>query len=157
MKKNYFITLILTMCFSMLSFAQTPMITMILDGDCSGGNPKMLEIYASGTVDFSLYTLEKQSNANTSWSSAQSLSDFGTVTDAFVYVSTAGSSTALATEFPSITSVLESDAINVNGMCASSAAEPSSWRTAWPDETNKVPAVPLWFTQAPFPTRLPSE
>ena len=115
MKKNYFITLILTMCFSMLSFAQTPMITMILDGDCSGGNPKMLEIYASGTVDFSLYTLEKQSNANTSWSSAQSLSDFGTVTNAFVYVSTAGSSTALATEFPSITSVLESDAINVNG------------------------------------------
>ena len=115
MKKNYFLSLLITILFSAISFAQTPIITAIVDGDCSGGNPKLLEIYASGTVDFTLYSLENQTNANTTWLNKQDLSSFGTVTNAFVYVSTTGSAAALTSDFPSITSVLESNTMNLNG------------------------------------------
>jgi hypothetical protein len=112
MKKLYFLLIILI---STASFGQTPIITAIVDGDCSGGNPKVLEIYAKGTVDFTLYSLENQTNSNTSWGSTQDLSTLGTVTDGFVYISTSGSSTALGTDFPSISSVLESNTTNFNG------------------------------------------
>ena len=115
MKKNYFLSLLITLLFSAFSFAQTPIITAIVDGDCSGGNPKLLEIYAKGTVDFTLYSLENQTNANTTWLNKQDLSSFGTVTNAFVYVSTTGSAAALTSDFPSITYVLESNTMNLNG------------------------------------------
>jgi hypothetical protein len=116
MKKHYLN--ILLVLFTTISFAQQPIITAIVDGDCSGGNPKLLEIYANGTVDFSLYSLENQTNANTgSWAGTFDLSGFGTVTDGFVYVTTTGSATALASEFPSIASSpqLTSGVINLNG------------------------------------------
>lgn len=100
-----------------MSFAQQPIITAIVDGDCSGGNPKLLEIYADGAVDFTLYSLENQTNTSTTWGATQDLSSFGTVTDAFVYVTTTGSAASLATEFPSLTAgaALESGVINLNG------------------------------------------
>ncbi|MDB4167968.1 T9SS type A sorting domain-containing protein, partial [Polaribacter sp.] len=99
------------------SATSTPILTAIVDGDCSGGTPKLLEIYADGTVDFSLYSVENQTNANTSWGNTQSLADLGTVTDDFVYITTSGSSDAMASEFPSITSsqTLISNTINLNG------------------------------------------
>jgi len=91
------------------------MITAIVDGDCSGGNPKLLEIYAKGTVDFTLYSLENQTNSNSTWGNTQDLSTLGTVTDGFVYISTSGSSAALDSDFPSISLVLESNTVNLNG------------------------------------------
>ncbi|WP_431110709.1 lamin tail domain-containing protein [Winogradskyella poriferorum] len=116
MKKLYFLFFTLI---GLMSYAQTPIITAIVDGDCSGGNPKLLEIYASGTVDFSLYSLENQTNANTTWGNAQDLSALGTVTNSFVYITTSGSETAIGTDFPSITftnpNVLASNTMNVNG------------------------------------------
>lgn len=115
MKKNYFLSLLITLLFSAFSFAQTPIITAIVDGDCTGGNPKLLEIYASGTVDFTLYSLENQINAGTTWANKQNLSTLGTVTNAFVYVSLTTSNSALASDFPSISSFLASNTINVNG------------------------------------------
>ena len=115
MKKIYF--LLLTILISVSSFAQNPIITAIVDGDCSGGNPKLLEIYADGIVDFTLYSLENQTNANTTWGSTQDLSSFGTVTNDFVYITTSGSATTLASEFPSLATAptLISGTINVNG------------------------------------------
>lgn len=116
MKKLYFLLLTLI---GLMSYAQTPIITAIVDGDCSGGNPKLLEIYASGTVDFSLYSLENQTNANTTWGNTQDLSALGIVTNSFVYITTTGSETALGSDFPSITftnpNVLASNTMNVNG------------------------------------------
>lgn len=114
MKKIY-----LLFCF-LISFgamAQTPIITAIVDGDCTGGTPKMLEIYANGTVDFSLYALENQTNANTNWGTNTSLATFGVVTDDFVYVSTVADLTILNQEFPSTVGkqVLVSSVINLNG------------------------------------------
>lgn len=115
MKKIYFLMIALTI--SVMNFGQTPIITAIVDGDCSGGNPKLLEIYADGEVDFSLYSLENQPNANTTWGSTQDLSSFGTVTNSFVYVTTSGSLAAIGTEFPSLSgaSILETNTMNLNG------------------------------------------
>lgn len=80
---------------ALTSQAQTPVITAIVDGDCTGGTPKMLEIYANGTVDFSLYDLENQTNASTTWGVNTPLSSFGIVTDDFVYISAATDLTIL--------------------------------------------------------------
>ena len=103
MKKIY---LLFTILMAGLSFAQTPVITMIADGDESGGTPKVLEIYANGTVDFTLYSLENQTNGNDNWGNTFDLSPLGTVTDAFVYVYKDGDldgQSAFAVNFPSVT------------------------------------------------------
>lgn len=115
MKQIYFSIAMLLV--ATLSFGQSPIITAIVDGDCSGGNPKLLEIYADGAVDFTLYSLENQTNANTTWGATQDLSSLGTVTDDFVYITTSGSAASLATEFPSLASAptLISGTMNLNG------------------------------------------
>ena len=118
MKKIYFL---FTFLIASVSFAQSPIITAIIDGDCSGGTPKLLEIYADGTVDFTLYSLENQTNANTgAFGNALDLSALGTVTDDFVYITTSSDFTILSTEFPSVTFVensntLVSNVMNLNG------------------------------------------
>ncbi len=100
-----------------ISYGQTPILTAIVDGDCAGGTPKLLEIFAKGTVDFSLFSLENQTNANTDWGSTTDLSSFGIVTDGFVYVTTSTSDVAFESEFPSALSspVLISGVMNLNG------------------------------------------
>lgn len=115
MKKLY--SLLFTLLISVIGFSQIPIITAIVDGDCSGGNPKLLEIYADGAVDFTLYSLENQTNANTTWGNTQDLSALGTVTNDFVYVTTTGSLEAIGTEFPSLTgaTILESNTMSLNG------------------------------------------
>jgi len=114
MKKIY---ILFTLLIATASFAQSPIITAIVDGDCPNGNPKLLEIYADGAVDFTLYSLESQTNSNTSWGNTQDLSSFGIVTNAFVYVTTSGSTSAITSEFPSVLSstTLVSTTINLNG------------------------------------------
>jgi len=110
-------SIIITLFISVIAFAQQPIITAIVDGDCSGGNPKVIEIYASGTVDFALFSIENQSNTNTNWAGATSLAPLGTVTNGFVYITTAGSAASLATDFPSITAAnqLVTNTANNNG------------------------------------------
>lgn len=99
------------------SFAQTPILTLIADGDCVGGNPKVIEIYASGTVDFANYTLQNQTNANTTWGASQDLSALGVITNDFVYVYYEGNTGAgtFAAEFPSAVNTLVSSTVNFNG------------------------------------------
>ncbi|PZD77733.1 T9SS type A sorting domain-containing protein [Mesonia sp. K7] len=111
------ITFLFSLIFvSAISFAQTPIITMIADGDCSGGNPKVIEVYADGTVDFSLYSMEKQSNGG-SWGSPSNLAAFGTVTDDFIYIysDTTTPTEVFPTEFPSATNASEDNVANNNG------------------------------------------
>jgi len=69
-----------------LAFAFEPntvIITCIMDGDMPGGVPKVIELYISGTVDLSSYTIERSSNGGGwDWSSALS----GIFTDTFAYL-----------------------------------------------------------------------
>lgn len=99
-----------------LSFGQSPIITIISDGDCSGGNPKMVEIYADGMVDFSLYSIQRQSNGGAWTEPGFNLAALGTVTDGFVYVySDSSDPEVFATEYPSATTTVEDGIVNVNG------------------------------------------
>lgn len=109
------ITLLLTLLISAFALGQTPVLTMISDGDCSGGNPKVVEIYAQGTVDFANYSLEIQTNANDTWGNALNLADLGVITDDFVYIHKEDDS--FATEYPSASNVLSttSSTVNFNG------------------------------------------
>ena len=104
MKQFY---LLLTFLVALTSFGQgTPIITMIADGDETGGKPKVVEIYANGTVNFDNYTIEKQANANTNWVNPLDLStlSIGTVTDAFIYIYRDNDQGAYAANFASVTS-----------------------------------------------------
>lgn len=112
MKKFY---LLLTMLCMAFVTAQTPILTAVADGDCPGGTPKMVEIYAYGTVDFSLYNIEKQSNGG-AWGDTTSLAEFGTVTDGFVYIYSDSSDPEIfAQEFPGATTSMENSVVNING------------------------------------------
>ena len=76
----------------------------------------MVEIYAQGAVDFTLYSLEKQSNGAASWGTTTSLQSFGTVTDDFIYIySDSSSDEVFATEYPSASPAVESGVVNING------------------------------------------
>ena len=76
----------------------------------------MVEIYAQGEVDFTLYSLENQSNANTSWGATMSLASFETVTDDFIYVYYDNTSEEVfATEYPSASTAEENNVANFNG------------------------------------------
>lgn len=121
MKQFYFIlSALITSAFAM---AQQPIITSIVDGDCSGGTPKVLEIYANGTVDFTQFSVQLQTNGGTTWSATPySLAAFGTRTNSFIYLTTnvtAGNSNAvaLASEFPGIAAsdVMATSITNFNG------------------------------------------
>ena len=113
--KNYS----LLFCFIAISFlakSQSPILTMISDGDCSGGKPKVVEIYAQGTVDFSLYSLELQTNSNSNWGSANNLASLGTVTDEFVYVYGFSGASYFTSEYPSaINTFGAGGSVNFNG------------------------------------------
>ena len=76
----------------------------------------MVEIYAQGAVDFTLYSLEKQSNGAASWGTTTSLQSFGTVTDDFIYIySDSSSEEVFSTEYPSASPAVESGVVNING------------------------------------------
>lgn len=111
MRKFY---LLMLLFISTTVMGQTPIITMIMDGDCSGGTPKVVELYAQGTVDFSNFSLEKSSNGG-AWGNAFDLSPLGTVTDEFVYIYKDDPS--FATEFPNVTNAFPttSSAVDFNG------------------------------------------
>lgn len=113
MKQIY--TTVAMLFIAAISFAQQPIITSIVDGTCTGGTPKLIEIYASGTVDFTQFTLEKSSNGG-AFGAGFDLSGFGTRTDSFVYVYS-GTEAILNSEFPSIAAsdYLSSNTANNNG------------------------------------------
>src|SRR5690554_2166879 len=111
MRKFY---LLMLLFISTTVMGQTPIITMIMDGDCTGGTPKVVELYAQGTVDFANFSLEKSPNGG-AWGNAFDLSPLGTVTDEFVYIYKDDPS--FSTEFPNVTNAFPttSSAVDFNG------------------------------------------
>jgi len=72
-------------------------ITGIVDGDLSGGNPKAIELYIVGTEDLSAYTLERSSNGG-AFATSTALS--GTYSNTFVYL--VGSSNSGEAQFDAV-------------------------------------------------------
>lgn len=111
MKKNYFLTLLLTFI-TAITFGQTAVITGYVDGPCSGAKPRAVEIYVDGTVDFTDWNLVRQSNGG-GYTSNISLTALGSVTDSFVYIT--NDATAFDAEFSITTNVISSSSISSNG------------------------------------------
>jgi len=63
--------------------ANDVIITCIMDGTMFGGTPKVIELYISGTVDLSSYTIQRSSDGGP-WSGLSVLS--GTFSDTFAYL-----------------------------------------------------------------------
>jgi len=115
MKKNYFLTLLLTLCFSAISFGQSAVITGYMDSPCTSQAGRTLEIYVDGTIDFTGWSVVRQSNGGgfDPGSTTIDISALGSVTDAFVYLT--NSATTIDTEFSITVNVLENSNINGNG------------------------------------------
>jgi len=63
MKKNYFLSLLMTIIFSGLSFSQDIVITGVFDGPLSGGTPKGVELYVLNDIqDLSIYGIGSANN-----------------------------------------------------------------------------------------------
>lgn len=63
MKKNYFLTLLLTISISFLSLGQDLIITGVYDGPLSGGTPKGVELFVLNDIaDLSIYGLGSANN-----------------------------------------------------------------------------------------------
>lgn len=113
MKKLYILFFV---AISTFGFSQTVVISTVVDGTlpgdgCSGSagssSPKIAELYVSGTVDFTNYRFQTESNgavdeASITWSSGLDLTPLGTVTNAFVYLVGSGTDTFMEL-YPSIT------------------------------------------------------
>ena len=112
MKKNYFLTLLLTLFISGFSFGQTAVITGYLDAPCSGATPRTVEIYVDGTIDFTDWDLSRQSNGG-SFNYNIDLTSLGVISDAFVYVT--NSTSNLDAEFGITENVISSSGISSNG------------------------------------------
>ncbi len=103
MKKLYI--LLFTLLITAFSFGQSLIITRIIDGKapsdgCSGSSgassPKAVEIYVDGTIDFTGYKYEIESNGTSagvaSWNSTD-ISSLGSRTNEFVYICPLGTTT----------------------------------------------------------------
>ncbi|WP_196895133.1 choice-of-anchor I family protein [Aureivirga marina] len=110
MNKNY--SFLLAFLLSMITFAQTPVITSYVDSPCSGASGRVLEIYVNGTVDLTDWNVQRQANGN-GFTTNINLSSLGTITDSFIYI-TNGAET-FETEYAITTNVLESGTISSNG------------------------------------------
>lgn len=116
MKKIYLLFILLIA--SSVSFGQRVALTAVIDGTCTGGEPKVVEIYVEGTIDFSVtsYDLVIRSNSN-SWNNAsgQSLAALGEVTDSFAYLLGVGDTSLFTTEFGAKDHIIELGEVSSNG------------------------------------------
>ena len=63
MKKNYFLSLLVAIIFSGLSFSQDLVITGVFDGPLTGGTPKGVELYVLNDIqDLSIYGIGSANN-----------------------------------------------------------------------------------------------
>jgi len=97
MKKLYTLSILFI---SAVTFAQSVVISRVVDGTlpsdgCAGAtgtsSPKIVELYVSGTLDFTNYRIQTESNGAAdataiSWNSGLDLTPLGTVSNAYVHL-----------------------------------------------------------------------
>ena len=106
------ITLFIALVFSTFVFAQQALITGYVDSPCPSANGRVLEIYVDGTIDFTGWTVQRQSNGN-GFTTNIDLSSFATISDAFIYIT--NNEATFTGEFGISTNILENSNINSNG------------------------------------------
>lgn len=118
MKKNYFLTLLLTLCFSLFSFGQDLIITGVVDGSLSGGTPKALELYVVNNIsDLSIYGVESVTNGNASGNAPEFTFPADQVTaGTFIYIeSVSGTNPTAFNDFFGFNSTYQDGVLSVNG------------------------------------------
>ena len=121
MKKKHLLKIVFAIFIFILgitnSNAQTVLITTIVDGtladdSCSGGSgsdPRFLELYVDGTINFAGYDLDVETNgsydgAGLAWVS-KNISDLGSITDQFVYLVLSSDLNSFDSIFPNKTRI----------------------------------------------------
>lgn len=118
MRKNYFLTLLLTLCVSAFSFGQDLLITGVIDGPLSGGTPKALELYVVNDIaDLSIYGVESVTNGNPSSDTPEYTFPADAVTaGTFIYLeSVSGSNPTAFSTFFGFSSTYQDGVLSVNG------------------------------------------
>lgn len=117
MKKNYILTLLLTIVISSVTVGQDLLITGAIDGPLPGGYPKGIELYAINAIpDLSIYGIENASNGT-----ASDGVDFTFPADAieagkFIYLAAAGEGSSEGfVQYLGVTPQYFSGSINING------------------------------------------
>ncbi|QTD36947.1 T9SS type A sorting domain-containing protein [Polaribacter batillariae] len=125
MKKNYLLKFTFLFLFTFgisKASAQTVVITAVVDGTlknagCNAGSgfsdPRFVELYVDGTIDFTGYDLGQSSNGSASYVK-KSLDGLGTISDQFVYIVTNGDEVTFNEAFPGKT-VLSVAFTTING------------------------------------------
>lgn len=115
MKKNYFFTLLLTFCFSILSFGQDLIITGIIDGPLPGGFPKGIELYAKNAIaDLSIYGIESAGNGAQAAGVEYTFPSDAITAGTFIYLANSGSSDGF-TQYLGVTPQYEDSVVSING------------------------------------------
>lgn len=114
MKKNYFLTLLLTISISFFSLGQDLIITGVYDGPLSGGTPKGVELFVLNDIaDLSIYGLGSANNGGGSDDEEFEFPADNVVAGTYIYV------TANASEFNTFFGFSANydagSAVNING------------------------------------------
>jgi hypothetical protein len=114
MKKNYLFTLV-ALFLTLVGTAQSVVITGYMDSPCPSQSGRTLEMYVDGTIDFTGWSVIRQSNGGgfSPGSTTIDISSLGSVTDSFVYLT--NNSSTLDTEFGITANIIVSSSINGNG------------------------------------------
>jgi hypothetical protein len=161
MKKLYTLSILLI---SAVTFGQSVIITSVVDGTlpsdgCSGvsgtSSPKVTELYVSGTLNFLNYRLQTESNGAAdasliSWNSGLDLSPLGTITDSFVYLVVAPTTT-FSEMYPAITLPVGLTAGNIPNGNGNDA-----YRIVLTDGATPTPAVVSIIDQFGNPLDIPT-
>jgi hypothetical protein len=115
MKKNYFLSLLVAIIFSGLSFSQDLVITGIIDGPLPDGFPKGIELYAKNTIaDLSIYGLESTTNGAAAAGVEYTFPADAVAAGTFIYVTITGGSAGFL-QYLGVTPQYEDGVVNING------------------------------------------
>ncbi|MBG7611515.1 T9SS type A sorting domain-containing protein [Polaribacter sp. BAL334] len=115
MKKNYFLSLLVAIIFSGLSFSQDLIITGIIDGPLPSGYPKGIELYAKNAIaDLSIYGLESTTNGAAAAGVEYTFPADAIAAGTFIYISTTGGSAGFL-QYLGVTPQYEDGVVNING------------------------------------------
>lgn len=115
MKKNYFLTFLLTILISGFSFSQDLLITGAIDGPLPSGYPKGIELYAVNAIpDLSIYGIESAGNGSAASGVEYTFPNDAIPAGTYIYLAKVGS-TAGFVQYLGVTPQYENDVVSING------------------------------------------
>jgi hypothetical protein len=117
MKKNYILTLLLTIVISSVTIGQDLLITAAIDGPLPGGYPKGIELYAINAIpDLSIYGIERAGNGDPSDGVDYTFPADAIEAGTFIYLAATGDGSSEAfVQYLGVTPQYLSGDINING------------------------------------------